>query len=175
MTNFTDRSYFRVCVFIDLKFVVLTNFFFNFKVWIFNHNLWIFQILTSFSSCVIDLICFDFEIKSRRSLVWIQRRRRKKMNHCNFPQNAAFMSREETMGFDCNDLVVCPKPRRVGVGLLIRPLRLHMRYKSFLLFLLSFSCGYNQTFKLTLFVDLQSSCIWFVWYQSWCWALRHHS
>ncbi|CAN7005595.1 hypothetical protein BRARA_C00707 [Brassica rapa] len=48
------------------------------------------------------------------------------MNHCNFPQNAAFMSREETMGFDCNDLVVCPKPRRVGVGLLIRPLRLHM-------------------------------------------------
>ncbi|CAF2119851.1 hypothetical protein HID58_008714 [Brassica napus] len=48
------------------------------------------------------------------------------MNHCNFPQNAAFMSRDETLGFDCNDLVVCPKPRRVGVGLLIRPLRLHM-------------------------------------------------
>lgn len=62
------------------------------------------------------------------------------MNHCNFQQNAAFMSREEMMGFDCNDLVVCPKPRRVGVGLLIRPLRLHMRYKSFLLVLLSFSC-----------------------------------
>ncbi|CAN6806066.1 unnamed protein product [Brassica oleracea var. botrytis] len=51
---------------------------------------------------------------------------KKKMNHCNFQQNAAFMSREEMMGFDCNDLVVCPKPRRVGVGLLIRPLRLHM-------------------------------------------------
>ncbi|CAN6811340.1 unnamed protein product, partial [Brassica oleracea] len=52
--------------------------------------------------------------------------KKKKMNHCNFQQNAAFMSREEMMGFDCNDLVVCPKPRRVGVGLLIRPLRLHM-------------------------------------------------
>lgn len=34
---------------------------------------------------------------------------------------------------------------------------------------------YNQTFKPTLFVDLQSSRIWFVWYQSWCWAFRHHS
>ncbi|KAJ0261027.1 hypothetical protein HA466_0042270 [Hirschfeldia incana] len=50
------------------------------------------------------------------------------MNHCNFQQNA-FMSREEMMGFDRKDLVVCPKPRRVGCLLadnLIRPLRLHM-------------------------------------------------
>ncbi|KAL0709578.1 hypothetical protein Bca4012_016556 [Brassica carinata] len=49
------------------------------------------------------------------------------MNHCNFQQNA-FMSREEMMGFDRKDLVVCPKPRRVGLlaNNLIRPLRLHM-------------------------------------------------
>ncbi|KAF2580785.1 hypothetical protein F2Q68_00000544 [Brassica cretica] len=50
------------------------------------------------------------------------------MNHCNFQQNAAFMSREETMGFDRNDLVVCPKPRRVGLlaNNLILPFKLHM-------------------------------------------------
>ncbi|CAH8364643.1 unnamed protein product [Eruca vesicaria subsp. sativa] len=52
-----------------------------------------------------------------------------KMNHYNFQQNTAFMSREEMMGFDRKDLVVCPKPRRVGCLLtnnLIRPIRLHM-------------------------------------------------
>ncbi|KAL9810503.1 hypothetical protein AtNW77_Chr5g0100031 [Arabidopsis thaliana] len=51
----------------------------------------------------------------------------KKMNHCNLQQNA-FMSREEMMGFDRKDLVVCPKPRRVGLlaNNVIRPLRLHM-------------------------------------------------
>ncbi|EOA12107.1 hypothetical protein CARUB_v10000012mg, partial [Capsella rubella] len=50
-----------------------------------------------------------------------------KMNHCNLQQNA-FMSREEMMGFDRKDLVVCPKPRRVGLlaNNVIRPLRLHM-------------------------------------------------
>ncbi|KAL1205835.1 hypothetical protein V5N11_017923 [Cardamine amara subsp. amara] len=49
------------------------------------------------------------------------------MNHCNLQQNA-FMSREEMMGFDPKDLVVCPKPRRVGLlaNNVIRPLRLHM-------------------------------------------------
>ncbi|CAE6103980.1 unnamed protein product [Arabidopsis arenosa] len=49
------------------------------------------------------------------------------MNHCNLQQNA-FMSREEMMGFDRKDLVVCPKPRRVGLlaNNVIRPLRLHM-------------------------------------------------
>ncbi|CAH2072632.1 unnamed protein product [Thlaspi arvense] len=49
------------------------------------------------------------------------------MNHCNLQQNA-FMSREEMMGFDRKDLVVCPKPRRVGLlaNSVIRPLRLHM-------------------------------------------------
>lgn len=69
------------------------------------------------------------------------------MNHCNFQQKAAFMSREETMGFDRNDLVVCPKPRRVGLlaNNLILPFKLHMRYKSFLLYLLRLACGYNQT------------------------------
>uniref|UniRef100_M4E449 Uncharacterized protein n=1 Tax=Brassica campestris TaxID=3711 RepID=M4E449_BRACM len=42
------------------------------------------------------------------------------MNHCNIQQNAFFMSRE--------DLVVCPKPRRVGLlsNNIIRPLRFHM-------------------------------------------------
>ncbi|KAL0735773.1 hypothetical protein Bca4012_011983 [Brassica carinata] len=48
------------------------------------------------------------------------------MNQYNLQQNA-FMSREEMMGLDRNskeDLVVCPKPRRVAN--LIRPLRLHM-------------------------------------------------
>ena len=57
------------------------------------------------------------------------------------------MSREETMGFDRNDLVVCPKPRRVGLlaNNLILPFKLHMRYKSFLLYLLRLACGYNQT------------------------------
>ncbi|RID41982.1 hypothetical protein BRARA_J01902 [Brassica rapa] len=47
-----------------------------------------------------------------------------KMNQYN-----AFVSREEMMGLDrSNDLVVCPKPRRVGVlaNNLTRPLRLHM-------------------------------------------------
>lgn len=47
-------------------------------------------------------------------------------------QYNAFVSREEEMmGLDrSNDLVVCPKPRRVGVlaNNLTRPLRLHMRY-----------------------------------------------
>lgn len=52
------------------------------------------------------------------------------MNQYNAQQNA-FVSREEMMGLDrSNDLVVCPKPRRVGVlaNNLTRPLRLHMRY-----------------------------------------------
>lgn len=53
------------------------------------------------------------------------------MNHYNFQQQNAFMSpREEMMGFERKDLVVCPKPRRVVGCLLtnnlIRPLRLHM-------------------------------------------------
>ncbi|XP_010558558.1 PREDICTED: uncharacterized protein LOC104827157 [Tarenaya hassleriana] len=53
------------------------------------------------------------------------------MNHCNLQQNA-FVSRDEMRGFvpicDPKDLVVCPKPRRVGIlannGM--RPLRLHV-------------------------------------------------
>jgi len=38
------------------------------------------------------------------------------------------MSREEMIGFDRKNLVVCPKPRRVGLlaNTVIRPLRLHM-------------------------------------------------
>ncbi|CAN8300101.1 unnamed protein product [Cochlearia groenlandica] len=50
------------------------------------------------------------------------------MNHYNLQQNA-FMSREEMIGFDRKDVVVvCPKPRRVGLlsNNVIRPLRLHM-------------------------------------------------
>lgn len=55
------------------------------------------------------------------------------MNQYNLQQkNNAFMSRreEEMMGLDRSnkeDLVVCPKPRRVGL-LVTRPLRLHVRY-----------------------------------------------
>ncbi|KAH0860732.1 hypothetical protein HID58_088993 [Brassica napus] len=50
------------------------------------------------------------------------------MNQYNAQQNA-FVSGEEMMGLDrSNDLVICPKPRRVGVlaNNLTRPLRLHM-------------------------------------------------
>ncbi|KAF2536283.1 hypothetical protein F2Q68_00022664 [Brassica cretica] len=50
------------------------------------------------------------------------------MNQYNAQQKAS-VSREEMMGLDrSNDLVVCPKPRRVGVlaNNLTRPLRLHM-------------------------------------------------
>lgn len=60
------------------------------------------------------------------------------MNHCSLQQNA-FMSRDESRGFVpiyCYpmDYVVCPKPRRANN--VIRPLRLHFRYKvsSFIIF-----------------------------------------
>jgi|APAra0007618328_1042625.scaffolds.fasta_scaffold06115_1 hypothetical protein len=60
------------------------------------------------------------------------------MNHCSLQQNA-FLSREESRGFvpiysHPVDSVVCPKPRRANN--VIRPFRLHFRYKvsSFIIF-----------------------------------------